>query len=106
MVAGAFFSSTFVLNELMASQGGHWFWSASLRYVFMWLLLSAMIGIKSGVGTLVGLCRLVDATQATEVIFSLIGGVLLLGTPMPSVMSWIGIAMVSVGIVLFCWMQS
>lgn len=42
----------------MASQGGHWFWSASLRYVFMWLLLSAMIGIKSGVGTLVGLCRL------------------------------------------------
>lgn len=58
VVAGAFFSSTFVLNELMASQGGHWFWSASLRYVFMWLLLSAMIGIKSGAGTLVGLCRL------------------------------------------------
>ena len=34
------------------------------------------------------------------------GGVLLLGTPMPSVMSWIGIAMVSVGIVLFYRMQS
>jgi uncharacterized membrane protein len=48
----------------------------------------------------------VDATQATEVIFSLIGGVLLLGTSMPSVMSWIGIAMVSIGIVLFCRMQS
>ncbi|GAA0311214.1 multidrug resistance efflux transporter family protein [Psychrobacter aestuarii] len=48
LLAGAFFSSTFVLNELMSSAGGHWFWSASLRYVFMLLLLTFMIGIRSG----------------------------------------------------------
>ncbi|MDO4251113.1 MAG: multidrug resistance efflux transporter family protein [Moraxella sp.] len=58
ILAGAFFSSTFILNELMASQGGHWFWSAALRYVFMWLLLSVIIAIKSGMDTLIGLWRL------------------------------------------------
>ncbi len=58
ILSAAFFSATFILNELMASQGGHWFWSASLRYVFMWLILSIIIVIKSGVGTLVGLFRL------------------------------------------------
>lgn len=48
LLSGAFFSSTFVLNELMSSAGGHWFWSASLRYVFMLFLLTLMIGIRSG----------------------------------------------------------
>lgn len=50
LLSGAFFSSTFVLNELMSAAGGHWFWSASLRYVFMLLLLTAMIAIQHGVG--------------------------------------------------------
>lgn len=49
LLSGAFFSSTFVLNELMSAAGGHWFWSASLRYVFMLLLLTAMIAIQNGV---------------------------------------------------------
>ncbi|WP_298870358.1 multidrug resistance efflux transporter family protein [uncultured Psychrobacter sp.] len=43
LLAGAFFSSTFILNELMSNAGGHWFWSASLRYVFMWLIITAII---------------------------------------------------------------
>ena len=50
LLAGAFFSSTFVLNELMSAAGGHWFWSASLRYVFMLLLLTVMIAIQHGMG--------------------------------------------------------
>lgn len=50
LLSGAFFSSTFVLNELMSAAGGHWFWSASLRYVFMLLLLTAMISVQHGVG--------------------------------------------------------
>lgn len=50
LLSGAFFSSTFVLNELMSAAGGHWFWSASLRYVFMLLLLTAMIAIQHGTG--------------------------------------------------------
>ncbi len=39
LVAGLLFSSTFILNQLMNMQGGHWFWSASLRYVYMILFL-------------------------------------------------------------------
>ncbi len=44
---------------------------------------------------------MVDATQASEIIFALIGGMLLLSTPMPSVVSMVGIVMVIVGLVLF-----
>ena len=48
LLAGAFFSSTFILNELMSNAGGHWFWSASLRHVFMWLIISAVIILQHG----------------------------------------------------------
>lgn len=47
LLGAAFFSTSFVLYELMSVQGGHWFWSASLRCLFMWLLLSIVIAIKS-----------------------------------------------------------
>lgn len=39
ILSGAFFSSTFILNEVMSVAGGHWLWSASLRYFFMVFLL-------------------------------------------------------------------
>ena len=52
LLAGALFSSTFILNEFMSSAGGHWFWSASLRYLFAWLLLSAIIAMQHGFGRL------------------------------------------------------
>lgn len=50
LLAGALFSSTFILNEAMSSAGGHWFWSASLRYLFMWLILSLIIVVPHGFG--------------------------------------------------------
>lgn len=50
LLAGALFSSTFILNELMSSAGGHWFWSASLRYLFMWLMLTVIIALQQGIG--------------------------------------------------------
>lgn len=50
LLAGAFFSSTFILNELMSAAGGHWFWSASLRYVFMWLIITVIITMQYGFG--------------------------------------------------------
>lgn len=50
LLAGALFSSTFILNELMSGAGGHWFWSASLRYVFMWLMLTVIISLQHGFG--------------------------------------------------------
>ncbi|WP_350559267.1 multidrug resistance efflux transporter family protein [Psychrobacter sp. CAL346-MNA-CIBAN-0220] len=50
LLAGALFSSTFILNELMSSAGGHWFWSASLRYIFMWLMITLIITMQHGFG--------------------------------------------------------
>ena len=58
LLAGAFFSSTFVLNELMSVAGGHWYWSASLRYLFMLLMLSLIIAARHGVGRLVELSQI------------------------------------------------
>lgn len=57
LVAGAFFSSTFILNELMSAGGGHWFWSASLRYLFMFLLVSMLITAGQGIKRLAELNR-------------------------------------------------
>ena len=49
LLAGALFSSTFILNEAMSSAGGHWFWSASLRYTFMWIMLTIIIAVQHGI---------------------------------------------------------
>lgn len=35
LVAGMFFSTTFIFNRAMSLEGGHWYWSAALRYVYM-----------------------------------------------------------------------
>lgn len=48
LIGSAFFSTSFVLYELMSVQGGHWFWSASLRCLFMWLLCTVVIWIQNG----------------------------------------------------------
>ena len=40
VLAGLFFSSTFILNRVMSLEGGHWVWSASLRYAYMIFLLA------------------------------------------------------------------
>ncbi len=58
VLSGAFFSSTFVLNEFMSIRGGHWVWSASLRYLFMIVLLSFIIVITQGFKSFLGLFRL------------------------------------------------
>ena len=47
--AGLFFSSTFVLNRMMSLEGGHWLWSASLRYAYMILLLTVWLLASRGV---------------------------------------------------------
>ncbi len=58
LCSGLFFSSTFVLNRLMSLEGGHWVWSASLRYVFMILLLLIVIRFFQGKKTLQELFKL------------------------------------------------
>ncbi len=55
LLSGLFFSSSFILNRMMSLDGGHWVWSAGLRYAFMILLLALLISLFKGLGTLKGL---------------------------------------------------
>lgn len=43
LLSGFFFSATFILNRIMSLGGGHWVWSASLRYAHMILLLAVWL---------------------------------------------------------------
>ena len=45
ILAALFFSSTFVLNRAMSLEGGHWLWTASLRYGWMLVLLCIWLGV-------------------------------------------------------------
>lgn len=58
ILSGAFFSTTFILNEVMSVAGGHWLWSASLRYFFMIFFLSIIIVGRGGWGQLRGVLAL------------------------------------------------
>ena len=58
LLSGLFFSSTFVLNRLMSLEGGHWLWSASLRYVFMIVFLLIVIRLFQGKKTVQALLKL------------------------------------------------
>ena len=52
LLSGFFFSSTFVLNRLMSLGGGHWVWSASLRYAYMIVLLMLWLLVFRGTAAL------------------------------------------------------
>lgn len=52
LAAGLFFSTTFILNRAMSLGGGHWYWSAALRYLYMALLLSFGLFALKGPGYL------------------------------------------------------
>ena len=58
LLSALFFSSTFMLNRLMSLEGGHWIWSASLRYVFMILFLLIVIRLFQGKKPLQALFKL------------------------------------------------
>jgi len=58
LLSGLFFSTTFILNRMMSVGGGNWLWSASLRYVFMILILTGLIFLFKGFDTIKGLVRL------------------------------------------------
>jgi len=48
LTAGMFFSATFILNRAMSLEGGHWFWSAALRYLYMVAVLGTGIIVLKG----------------------------------------------------------
>jgi drug/metabolite transporter (DMT)-like permease len=58
ILAGLFFSATFVLNRAMSQAGGHWVWSAALRYVHMLALLAAALLVTGQGAVLRGSWRL------------------------------------------------
>lgn len=70
LAAGLFFSATFILNRAMSLEGGHWYWSASLRYLYMVVLLGAGIRlVKGGI-----YCRRVLAEFRRHWLFWVISG--------------------------------
>jgi len=48
LASALFFTMTYVLNRSMAAAGGHWAWSAALRYLIMWPLLTVLVGLRGG----------------------------------------------------------
>lgn len=48
LAAGLFFSTTFVLNRAMSLEGGHWYWTAALRYFYMIALLGLGLLVFQG----------------------------------------------------------
>ncbi len=73
ILSGAFFSTTFILNETMSLKGGHWFWSASLRYLFMIVFLTIIILFSGGFRQLSGVAKLFFAHVKLWVIAGSIG---------------------------------
>ena len=57
LLSGLFFSSTFILNRLMSLEGGHWVWSASLRYAYMILFLLGWLTVSRGPAAAANLLR-------------------------------------------------
>lgn len=52
LLAAFFFSSTFVLNRAMSLDGGHWVWTACLRYGWTLLFLGAWLLVTGKVAAL------------------------------------------------------
>jgi drug/metabolite transporter (DMT)-like permease len=48
LIAALFFTSTYVLNRAIATGGGHWAWSAALRYFFTLPLLLPLMRWQGG----------------------------------------------------------
>ena len=48
LTAGMFFSATFIFNRAMSLEGGHWYWSAALRYAYMVSFLGVGISLFKG----------------------------------------------------------
>ena len=48
IIAALFFSSTFVLNRAMSLAGGHWAWTASLRFGYMLVFLVLILLFTAG----------------------------------------------------------
>lgn len=58
ILSGAFFSTTFVFNDLMSVSGGHWLWSAILRYFFVIVFLVLVLFLQGGIKRIIDVSKL------------------------------------------------
>lgn len=52
LLSTVFFAATFIINRLIAIEGGHWVWSASLRFFWMFPFLLILVFIRGGLKSL------------------------------------------------------
>lgn len=57
-ISALFFSSTFVLNRDMSLEGGHWLWTSSLRFGYMFAMLVLYLFFTKGVKYLLEIVRI------------------------------------------------
>ncbi|SDZ00390.1 Putative multidrug resistance efflux transporter [Lysobacter sp. yr284] len=50
LASALFFTCTYVLNRAAANSGGHWAWTASLRYLLTLPMLLAVMPLQGGIG--------------------------------------------------------
>ena len=50
LLAALFFTATYVLNRAAAVQGGHWAWTAALRYLLTLPMMAAVVPFQGGMG--------------------------------------------------------
>lgn len=54
MASSVLFSSTYIVNDSMSLAGCSWIWSASLRFMFMFVLLIAPVCLRKNWGRVIG----------------------------------------------------
>lgn len=60
-LAALFFSSSFVLNRAMSLAGGHWAWTASLRFGYMLIFLTLILLLSRGKAALTAVWKIFRA---------------------------------------------
>ena len=48
LLSALFFSATFLINKIIANEGGHWFYSGSLRYLYTLFFISILLILYKG----------------------------------------------------------
>ena len=73
LLSALFFTATYVFNRAAAVEGGHWAWTAALRYLFMLPLLLLLMAWQGGVAPV---ARAIRAAPGAWLLWSGIGFVL------------------------------
>lgn len=70
ILSSFFFAFTFVLNRQMDISGGSWIWSASLRYFFMFIILSVYMFLKN---SFIKVINIIKPAPFSWLIWSIVG---------------------------------